>query len=134
MLLVRVATPYTKMRMMTGDEWSVVFYVDDAGDSPVETFLSSLDLKTQARFLWSIEQLRVRNVQAREPLVRHLDGKLWELREEKQDQHLSPALFLLPWAQDRFRPWFPEEDSEDAAGRDRHCDASDGAVCATGRW
>ena len=42
----------------------------------------SLDIKTQARFVWSIEQLRVRNVMAREPLVRHLEGKLWELREE----------------------------------------------------
>jgi phage-related protein len=26
----------------------------------------------------------VRNVQAREPLVRHLEGRLWELREESQ--------------------------------------------------
>lgn len=32
--------------------------------------------------MWSIEQLRVRNVRAQEPLVRHLEGKLWELREE----------------------------------------------------
>ena len=42
----------------------------------------SLDIKTQARFAWSIEQLRVRYVMAREPLVCHLEGKLWELREE----------------------------------------------------
>ncbi len=26
----------------------------------------------------------MRNVQAREPLVRHLEGKVWELREESQ--------------------------------------------------
>jgi len=31
-----------------------------------------------------MEQLRVRNVQAREPLVKHLEDKLWELREESQ--------------------------------------------------
>jgi phage-related protein len=31
-----------------------------------------------------MEQLRTRNVQARFPLVRHLDGDLWELREESQ--------------------------------------------------
>jgi len=46
--------------------------------------LRGLDAKTQRRFRWSIEQLRLRNVQAREPLVRHLDGKIWELREESQ--------------------------------------------------
>ena len=33
-------------------------------------------------WIWSIEQLRLRNIHAREPLARHLAGKLWELREE----------------------------------------------------
>jgi phage-related protein len=62
--------------------WTVVFYMEDDGTSPVQEFLRSLDTKTQVRFVWSIEQLRVRNVMAREPLVRHLEDKLWELREE----------------------------------------------------
>lgn len=56
--------------------------MDERGRSPVEEFLDSLDQKTKARFLWSTEQLRVRNVQAREPLLKHLEGNLWELREE----------------------------------------------------
>ena len=63
-------------------EWVIVFYLDDNDRSPVEDFLQTLDKKTQTRFAWSIEQLRMRNVRAREPLVRHLGGKLWELREE----------------------------------------------------
>jgi phage-related protein len=65
-------------------EWSIDFYLEDDGESPVEAFLNSLDQRTQLRFIWSMEQLRVRNVTAREPLVKHLDGKLWELREESQ--------------------------------------------------
>jgi phage-related protein len=68
--------------MEGGGDWSLEFYVDERGRSPVEEFLSSLDLKTRTRFRWSMEQLRVRNVRAREPLVRHLEGDLWELREE----------------------------------------------------
>lgn len=67
---------------MESAEWSLLFYTDEAGHHPVEDFLASLDRKTKARFDWSIEQLRVRNVQAGEPLVRHLEGKLWELRRE----------------------------------------------------
>lgn len=67
---------------MSNDEWSVEFYVDDKGRAPVDEFLESLDKRTYARFLWSIEQLRVRNVNARLPLVRQVDGKIWELREE----------------------------------------------------
>jgi len=65
-------------------EWSILFYTDERGYEPVREFLGTVDRKTRARFAWSIEQLRVRNVQAREPLVRHLEGKIWELREESQ--------------------------------------------------
>lgn len=58
--------------MQLPTDWTVEPYLEDNGASPVEEFLDGLDLKTRARFRWSIEQLRVRNVQAREPLVRHV--------------------------------------------------------------
>lgn len=67
---------------MNDAEWTTEFYRDAEGSSPVGAFLDSLDVKTRARFRWSMEQLRVRNVLAREPLVRHLEDDLWELREE----------------------------------------------------
>ena len=67
---------------MASNDWLVVFYVDENGNEPIKDFLTKLDLKTQARFDWSIEQLKVRNITAKEPLVRHLEGKIWELREE----------------------------------------------------
>ncbi|HVA26332.1 MAG TPA: type II toxin-antitoxin system RelE/ParE family toxin [Chloroflexota bacterium] len=67
---------------MAGEEWSVVFYSEASGSEPVRDFLRSLDRQTQARFDWSIEQLRIRNTQAGEPLVRHLEGGIWELRRE----------------------------------------------------
>src|SRR5947209_8469487 len=70
--------------MAVGGEWTTEFYETSAGVRPVADFLSSLDQKTRARFGWSMRQLRVRNVQARYPLVRHLEGDLWELREESQ--------------------------------------------------
>jgi phage-related protein len=68
--------------MSESSEWTIAFYTREDGTSPVEAFLDGLDHKTRARFLWSIEQLRLRNIQAREPLVTHLEGKLWELRRD----------------------------------------------------
>jgi phage-related protein len=65
-------------------DWTTEFHKTVQGDSPVVEFLNALDLKTRARFRWSMEQLRVRNVSAQPPLVRHLEGDLWELREESQ--------------------------------------------------
>ncbi len=53
-----------------------MFYVEESGRSPVREFLNTLDRHTQARFDWSIEQLRIRNIHVRESLVRHLEGKL----------------------------------------------------------
>jgi phage-related protein len=67
---------------MPDEEWATEFYVEENGTSPVEEFLNQLDMRTLARFRWSMEQLRLRNVLAREPLVRHLEHELWELREE----------------------------------------------------
>lgn len=66
--------------MTAEPEWQIVFYIDENGTSPVEEFLEGLDKKTKARFAWSIEQLLLRNVQANEPLVKHLEDKIWELR------------------------------------------------------
>jgi phage-related protein len=81
---------------MAAEEWSIVFYVTQGGDEPVREFLESLDLRTQARFAWSIEQLRIRNVQAREPLVRHPQEKIWELRRESRTNIYRLFYSFLP--------------------------------------
>lgn len=69
------------MRIVDGD-WGIVFYTTENSRNPVQEFLDSLDTKTNSRFIWSIRELCRRNVQAREPLVKHIEGKLWELRQE----------------------------------------------------
>ncbi len=79
---------------MTEDEWTIYFYVEESMRKPVQDFLKSLDEKTQVRFLASIEQLRVRNLRAREPLVRHVEGKIWELREES-DTNIYRILYFF---------------------------------------
>ncbi len=76
------------------EEWSIVFYIDAGGNTLVEDFLANLDLKTQARFDWSIEQLRALNVQAREPLVKHVEGKIWELRRAS-DRNIYRLLYFF---------------------------------------
>jgi phage-related protein len=43
-----------------------------------------LDIPARVRLRRAVEQLEQRNVLAREPLVRHLEGQLWELRLESR--------------------------------------------------
>ncbi len=69
---------------MPGVEWTIEYYVDDRGTSPVREFILGLDPKTRVRVQWSLDQLQDRNVMARPPLVKHIEGKIWELREESQ--------------------------------------------------
>ena len=69
---------------MVGNDWSIEYYVEDSGRMPVREFLANLDEKTYARFLSSFDQLQIRNVQAREPLVKHIEGKVWEVREQSR--------------------------------------------------
>lgn len=76
-------------------EWTTESYRDEQDNSPVEEFLDSLDPKTRARFRWSMEQLRVRNIRARQPLVRHLQGELWELREESRTNIYRVVYFFF---------------------------------------
>ena len=79
--------------MVGESEWEVVFY-QEGRRSPIEEFLNALDKKTQVRLEWSIEQLRRRNVRAREPLVKHIEGKIWELREESRGNAYRVFYFM----------------------------------------
>lgn len=109
---------------MVSDEWSVVFYVDEKGKELVREFLDSLDLKTKTRFDWSIEQLRIRNITARDPLVKHIEGKIWELREESTTNIYRLMYFFFTGKQIVFLHGFqkkstktPRKDIEIAKGR-----------------
>jgi phage-related protein len=77
-------------------DWSMVFFVDEGGGEPVQEFLAGLDRRTQARFDWAIEQLLLRNTRAGEPLVRHLEGKIWELRRESDTNSYRLLYAFLP--------------------------------------
>ena len=69
---------------MAGTGWEIEYYVEDNGTSPVRAFILALDPKTRVRVQWSLDQLQVRNVMARAPLVKQVEGKIWELREESR--------------------------------------------------
>lgn len=63
-------------------EFGIIFYKDEKGNSPVEEFLLGLVTSNNALFNKAssgIEKLRYR-IYHREPLSKHLDSGLWELR------------------------------------------------------
>ena len=60
--------------------WTVDLYRDAEGNVPVEGFLVSLPEKDRARIAWTINLLQEYGLQLASPYIKHLRGKLWELR------------------------------------------------------
>jgi phage-related protein len=81
--------------MADEQEWSIVFYTTEQGGRLVEEFLGSLDLKTKARLLYSINLLKELNVRATEPMVKHIEGKLWELRRSSNGNIFRVMYFFF---------------------------------------
>ena len=114
--------------MSASSEWSVVLFTEENGRSPVREFLQGLDLRTQARLRRAVELLTQRNVHTGEPLVRHLEGKLWELRVESNTNIYRLVYFFHTGRRIVFLQRLPEEDAEDAAPGDRDRDQETGEL------
>ncbi|MDO5406016.1 MAG: type II toxin-antitoxin system RelE/ParE family toxin [Eubacteriales bacterium] len=61
-------------------KFEIVFYQKMNGDSPVEDFLSSLDIKTHAKMVGLLEILEEKGNMLREPYSKHLKDGIYELR------------------------------------------------------
>jgi len=60
--------------------WTIDFYRGVEGNVPIEDFLVSLSEKDRARIAWAINLLEEYGLQLSLSYVKHLKGKLWELR------------------------------------------------------
>ena len=75
--------------------WEIVFYETESGAVPVQEFLDSLPRKHHAKALRDIDVLREYGTTLREPHVKHIDGKMWELRI-KSASDISRIFYFVP--------------------------------------
>lgn len=61
-------------------DWRVVFYTDNRGNSPVVEFLNELPANERAEALNAFRLLREFGILLGMPHARRVAGKLWELR------------------------------------------------------
>ena len=90
---------------MAAEVWVVEFYVEPGGRRPVNEFVGALDVKSKARLLAAIEQLRARNVDACEALVRHLEGKLGSCGAGGGDATMSERKDYTSEGQRAYEEW-----------------------------
>lgn len=60
--------------------WITEFYTDERGRAPVEKFFDTVPQKERASILRALDLLAEFGLQLGSRYVRHLEGKLWELR------------------------------------------------------
>ena len=61
-------------------QFEVILYEKENGESPVEEFMSSLDIKMRAKLIGLLEILEEKGKQLREPYSKHLESGIFELR------------------------------------------------------
>jgi phage-related protein len=82
---------------------SLVFYTTATGNSPVERYIQQQDAPTRARILAALQAFREEFPQVQTVSIKHLRGKLWELRirDARGRQHrllyavIAPDLVVL---------------------------------------
>lgn len=75
--------------------WNVIFYEKENGTTPVQKFLDKLPVKHHAKALRDIDVLQKYGTALTEPHVKHIDGKLWELRI-KSASNISRIFYFVP--------------------------------------
>ena len=61
-------------------QWTVEFFINHDNTKPVKVWLLELEENTRSKLLRNIDLLERLGLGIREPYVKHLEGKLYELR------------------------------------------------------
>ena len=61
-------------------EFEIIFYEKENGDSPVEDFIRSLDVKMRAKMVGLLELLGEKGNSVREPYSKAIDDGIFEIR------------------------------------------------------
>ena len=79
--------------------WNIIFYEKEDGKTPVQEFLDKLPVKHHAKALRDIDVLEKYGTTLVEPHVKHIKGKLWELRI-KSASDISRIFYFVPVGMD----------------------------------
>ena len=83
--------------------WNIIFYEKEDGTTPIRDFLDKLPEKHHAKALRDIDVLEKYGTALTEPSVKHIKGKLWELRIKSASDisrifyfiHVGKSIILL---------------------------------------
>lgn len=66
-------------------KWTIDFYKTESGQCPVKKYLQGLNPKNRTTILEAMEYLETFGIELKEPYVKYLDNKIFELRAKDSD-------------------------------------------------
>ena len=60
--------------------WNIEYYESEGGNLPVRDFIDSLAEQHQAKIIQRVDMLAAKGTTLKEPAVKNIKGKIWELR------------------------------------------------------
>ena len=79
--------------------WNIIFYEKEDGTTPIQEFLDALPVKHHAKALRDIDVLEKYGTTLKGPLVKHIKGKMWELRIRSASD-ISRIFYFIPVGND----------------------------------
>ena len=75
-------------------DWSVEFYSDSDGDSPILDWYGSLDDKAKAKLIWIFQLLETNGIEVGMSYIKTLGDKLYEVRADVNRNTFRVIYFL----------------------------------------
>ena len=76
------------------EEYQLIFYEKENGEKPAAEFIRSTEKKMAARIVTDLKLLALEGPTAREPLSKHLEDGIFELRS-KQGSNIARVLYFF---------------------------------------
>lgn len=74
--------------------WNIEYYQSEAGKVPVAEFVDSLDARSRAKIVRTLDLLEEFGIDLGMPYARHLEKQLWELRIRQARNRYRIIYFL----------------------------------------
>ena len=88
-------TGHNNIVIMTSAVWGIEYYETTRQKCPVQEFIDSLDVRSQARVARTIDLLERFGIALGMPYAKHVEGELWELRTRSGTSQYRIIYFLF---------------------------------------
>lgn len=94
-LTLDTLTRHNNIVIMTGMAWEIEYFETAKGRCPVQEFIDSLDARSKAKIVRTLDLLQQFGIKLGMPYAKHVEGDMWELRTRVGSNQYRVIYFLF---------------------------------------